>query len=155
MELLNLFLWILALLPLAISDWRFKQTHLISWSWLIILVNANLIKNGDAASIFVTLLLFNTSHILLSLLPNKSFLGLGLADYRLLISAIFYFNWPTVAIYLLVSCLLILAQAIYTSLKTRKDAHKPTVRASTYPLLTYFCLANFLDFIYHLSLLII
>lgn len=155
MEILNLCFWILALLPLAISDWRFKQTRLISWSWLIILVNAYLIKSGLSQSTITFFLLFNASHILLSLLPNKSFLGLGLADYRLLISAISYFNWPTVAIYLLVSCLLILAQAICTSLKTKKDAHKQTVRASTYPLLTYFCLANLLDFIYRLYLLII
>lgn len=155
MDTLKLGLWILALSPLALSDFRYKKTLLKTWLYLILLVNIHLIINANSSVFCLYIVLFNASQFLLCLADNKLYLGLGLADYRLLLCAIFYFNWHLTAIYLLISCLFICIKHLYGKYTHRKDAHSATKRASTYPLIFYFGLANILDLAYKLSLLII
>lgn len=151
MDIIKLVFWILLLQPLAINDWRYKQTRLYTWLGLIILTNIHIYLNENDNVLVFYLLIFNFSQIILCFLPNKLYLGLGLADYRLLICAGCYFKIFSASRYLLISCLLICVHQLYLNYKQKKGTPPPYKRVPTYPLLAYFYLANFLDLVYLIS----
>lgn len=148
MDIINLGLWILLLHPLALSDWQYKQTRLYTWLGLILLTNFHLYLNENAKSLVFYFLIFNISQIILCFLPNKLYLGLGLADYRLLICAAYYFQIFIALRYLLISCLLICIHQLYLNYKQNKGTPPQSGRAPTYPLLAYFYITNFLELAY-------
>ncbi len=153
MAILKLIIWLILLMPLAISDWKCSKVKLYLWLGPSLLVNLYWLYAFKQFSWL--LICFNLLQIAFCLFTKQVYFGIGLADWRLLTCAIFYFNWQATASYLLISCLLIVLYHLYLKLSLKEKDDPKSKLSASYPLLPFFALANGLELIYQLALLII